>query len=139
MWWLLAPATTSHLLLKFGYLCLVARFLLIELLLHLLHYLKHFLILLRPWGRRLIVNIHSICISLSCFLSQFMAISVSCRCRHLSFSWWHFAYWGRSVTTRHGSIIWFSLRGQVCERLPRQLFKLFDVRRSIFGGIRSDG
>ena len=170
MWWLLAPATTSHLLLKCSYLCLVVRLSLTELLLHfllhLLQYLKHFLILLRSWGWQLIVNIHSIDISFSRFHSQFLAIPASCRCRHLSFSWWHIAYNGRSVTTRHrsiiwsirvfgsvysvrctwsvvfgsiysiwirsarhGSIIWFSLRGQVCERLPRQLFKLFDVRR----------
>ena len=111
MWWLLAPATTSHLLLKCSYLCLVVRLSLTELLLHfllhLLQYLKHFLILLRSWGWQLIVNIHSIDISFSRFHSQFLAIPASCRCHHLSFSWWHYAYYRRSVTTRHGSTIWF--------------------------------
>ena len=91
--------TSLHPLFKFIYLgalsthhCLMARLLLPQLLLHLLHYLKHVLIWLRPWGWRLIINIHSIYVSVGCFLSQFLTILASCRCRHLSFSWWHYAY-----------------------------------------------
>ena len=136
--------TSLHPLSKFIYLgalsthhCLIARLLLPQLLLHLLHYLKHVLIWLRPQGWQLIINIHSIHVSVSCFLSQFLTILVSCWCCHLSFSWWHYAYFRRSITTRHGliiwsihvfnllysiwvrstrhgSIIWFSLLGHVC-------------------------
>ena len=104
--------TSLHPLFKLIYLgalsthhCLIARLLLPQLLLHLLHYLKHFFIWLRPWGWRLIINIHSICISFSRFPCQILAVPASCWCRHLSFSWWHNAYYCWSDATRHGSII----------------------------------